>query len=130
MGRKRMGMLIMVIMLSGLLLVLNQRGTSEVKAEVATFYELFSRKDFGSLYHKVSPSSHGELMNYRWQYGEMKNYKIVSIWGLSPTKKKVKVRVVTTNEKDKEITDTFILKKERGLWLLDDYDNNLGIIGP
>ncbi|MGF7033489.1 hypothetical protein J2T17_004437 [Paenibacillus mucilaginosus] len=130
MRRKRLGMLLMVILLGGLLLM-NQWGASEVKTEVATFYGMFNRKDFGALYHKVSPSSHGELMNYRWQYGEIQRYKIVSIWGLSPKKKKVKVRVITTNEKNKgEITDTFVLKNEQGQWILDAYNNNLGILGP
>ncbi|WP_426452632.1 hypothetical protein ACP26L_11390 [Paenibacillus sp. S-38] len=69
-------------------------------------------------------------MNDRWWYGEIQSYEIVSICGLSPTKKNVKVRVITTNEKEKEITDTFVLKKEQGLWLLDDFNNHIGIIGP
>lgn len=94
----------------------------EASKTVENFYEAYKKGIDGTIPY-LYPSDAAFLANYRFYYGEIQNYEIVSIENSNAKLKKATVRVKTKKNNTGEIiyTDTLLLRNVEDRWLIVKY---------
>ncbi|KPV55910.1 hypothetical protein QJ48_30425 [Paenibacillus sp. A3] len=71
----------------------------------------------------VSGTNAGQLVNYRFYYGDIKSFKVEKITNVDETRKKgiVTVKTVKKTGENATYTDTIIMIYDNGKWLVEKY---------
>lgn len=99
---------------------------------IQNFYKGFITRDYSIVEGLLANNLPSSTVDLRMRYGEITNYEIIDISGLSANKKKVTVRVSTRYPvgEGKPVIDTFLFKKVNEKWIIDMYSNDFGPLGP
>ncbi|AEI44529.1 hypothetical protein KNP414_06005 [Paenibacillus mucilaginosus KNP414] len=111
---------------------LKHSGKADVQMVIENFYKSFITRDYSIVEGLLANNLPSSTVDLRLKYGEITKYEIISISGLSTSKKKVTVRVSTRYAvgEGKPVIDTFLLKKVNEKWIIDMYSNDFGSLGP